>query len=81
MSEIFWFGTLGCEIFWLGAFGVLLLIEILTLGLTTIWFAVGALGFSSGPCAGAADDSDCCIYRCFCGNACIYPSDNDKIPE
>ena len=24
MSEIFWFGTLGCEIFWLGAFGVLL---------------------------------------------------------
>lgn len=30
-------------IFWLGAFGVLLLIEILTLGLTTIWFAVGAL--------------------------------------
>ena len=31
------------EIFWLGAFGVLLLIEILTLGLTTIWFAVGAL--------------------------------------
>ena len=43
MSEIFWCGTLGCEIFWLGAFGVLLLIEILTLGLTTIWFAVGAL--------------------------------------
>lgn len=43
MSEIFWFGTLGCEIFWLGAFGLLLLIEILTLGLTTIWFAVGAL--------------------------------------
>ena len=43
MSEIFWFGTLGCEILWLGAFGVLLLIEILTLGLTTIWFAVGAL--------------------------------------
>ena len=43
MSEIFWFGTLGCEIFWLGAFGVLLLIEILTLGLTSIWFAVGAL--------------------------------------
>ena len=30
-------------IFWLGAFGVVLLIEILTLGLTTIWFAVGAL--------------------------------------
>ena len=43
MSEIFWFGTLGCDIFWLAAFGVLLLIEILTLGLTTIWFAVGAL--------------------------------------
>lgn len=31
------------EIFWLVAFGVLLLIEILTLGLTTIWFAAGAL--------------------------------------
>jgi membrane protein implicated in regulation of membrane protease activity len=30
-------------IFWLGAFGVLLVIEILTLGLTTIWFAAGAL--------------------------------------
>ena len=31
------------EIFWLAAFGELLLIEILTLGLTTVWFAVGAL--------------------------------------
>lgn len=31
------------EIFWLAAFGVLLVIEIITLGLTTIWFAVGAL--------------------------------------
>ena len=31
------------EILWLAAFGVLLLIEILTLGLTTIWFAAGAL--------------------------------------
>lgn len=31
------------EIFWLVAFGVLLLIEIFTLGLTTIWFAAGAL--------------------------------------
>lgn len=31
------------EIFWLAAFGVLLLIEIFTLGLTTIWFAAGAL--------------------------------------
>ena len=31
------------EIFWLVAFGALLLIEILTLGLTTIWFAAGAL--------------------------------------
>lgn len=32
------------SIFWFAAFGVLLLIEILTLGLTTIWFAIGALG-------------------------------------
>ena len=31
------------EIFWLILFGVLLLIEILTLGLATIWFAAGAL--------------------------------------
>lgn len=31
------------EIFWLVALGALLLIEILTLGLTTIWFAAGAL--------------------------------------
>lgn len=31
------------EVFWLAALGVLLLIEILTLGLTTIWFATGAL--------------------------------------
>lgn len=29
---------------WLIAFVILLIIEILTLGLTTIWFAVGALG-------------------------------------
>ncbi|MDD3222997.1 MAG: NfeD family protein [Clostridia bacterium] len=31
------------EIFWLSAFGILLVIEIMTLGLTTVWFAVGAL--------------------------------------
>ena len=31
------------SIFWFAAFGVLLLIQILTLGLTTIWFAIGAL--------------------------------------
>lgn len=31
------------EIFWLVALGVLLLIEMITLGLTTIWFAAGAL--------------------------------------
>ena len=31
------------EIFWLISFGILLLIEICTLGLTTIWFAAGAL--------------------------------------
>ena len=31
------------EVFWLAVFGVLLLIEIFTLGLTTIWFAVGSL--------------------------------------
>lgn len=31
------------EIFWLAAFGILLIIEIMTLGLTTIWFAAGAL--------------------------------------
>lgn len=29
--------------YWLGLFVVLLIIEILTLGLTTIWFALGAL--------------------------------------
>ncbi len=31
------------SIFWLILFAVLLLIEILTLGLTTVWFAVGCL--------------------------------------
>lgn len=41
--DILWFGAFSAEIFWLVAFGALLLIEILTLGLTTIWFAVGAL--------------------------------------
>lgn len=30
--------------FWLIAFVILILIEIFTLGLTTIWFAVGAIG-------------------------------------
>lgn len=31
-------------IFWLIAFVVLILVEILTLGLTTVWFALGAVG-------------------------------------
>lgn len=31
------------EIFWLAVFGILIVIEIITLGLTTLWFAVGAL--------------------------------------
>ena len=41
--DILWFGAFSAEILWVVAFGAILLIVILTLGLTTIWFAVGAL--------------------------------------
>ena len=39
-------------VFWLGAFVVLLLIEIVTLGLTTIWFAAGAIASFLAACIG-----------------------------
>lgn len=69
-------------IFWLGAFGVLLLIEILTLGLTTIWFGrrgIGRIFINAGACL-PGDTDDCIFYR-FSGNADIYPPDNDKVSE
>ena len=41
-------------IFWLIAFVVLLVVEILTLGLTTVWFAIGAIGAFLAAYAGAS---------------------------
>lgn len=39
--------------YWLAAFVVLLIIEIITVGLSTIWFAAGALGAFIASVAGA----------------------------
>lgn len=39
--------------YWLAAFVVLLIIEIVTVGLSTIWFAIGALGAFIASVAGA----------------------------
>ena len=41
-------------IFWLIAFVVLLVVEILTLGLTTVWFAIGAIGAFLAAYVGAS---------------------------
>ncbi len=52
-------------IYWLALFIVLLIIEIATMGLTTIWFAGGALAaFCAGLAgirAGGADWGICCV--------------------
>ena len=58
-------------IIWLGIVIVLIIIEIVTLGLTTIWFAGGALAACIAALLGAAlRFSQRCFWRfrccCFC---------------
>lgn len=38
---------------WLGLFIILIIIELLTVGLTTIWFAIGSLAALAANCLGA----------------------------
>ena len=47
-------GDVMATIFWLIAFVVLLVVEILTLGLTTVWFAIGAIGAFLAAYVGAS---------------------------
>lgn len=52
-------------IFWLVLVAIMLVIEIFTLGLTTIWFSLGGVA-----AAIAAGLNSLCGYRLFCLPAC-----------
>lgn len=49
-------------IFWLVAFAVLLIIEIVTLGLTTVWFALGAVAAFLAAYVGASVVIQCVVF-------------------
>lgn len=59
--------------FWLIALVALLIIEIITLGLTTIWFAAGAFISFVGSMAGSTTWSSACrIFYCLFRVAYFY---------
>ena len=70
------------NLIWLGLFILLLVIEIITVGLTTIWFAAGALaalgrgaGRAGGKCPGGESyHSDHHLSGGFRCSAYLYPA-------
>ena len=69
-------------ILWLAAVVVLLVIEIATLGLTTIWFAGGALIAGIAAVAGAGSSRAVCdVSDCLTDPADFYKTGGRAIPE
>ena len=69
-------------ILWLAAVVVLLVIEIATLGLTTIWFAGGALIAGIAAVAGAGRVVQFVLFSdCLTDPADFYKTDCHAIPE
>lgn len=69
------------SIIWLVVLAILLVIEFLTLGLTTVWFAGGIsclFGFSGRRSAVAAT---AVVYSGFCCTSLIYQTSGGEIPE
>lgn len=67
---------------WLGLLILFLVIEIATVGLTTIWMAGGALGALILDLAGIEPlVADWRISCCLVHDACIYPSVCGKIHQ
>ena len=65
------------SIIWLVVLAILLVIEFLTLGLTTVWFAGGALvAFLVSLAAATA-----VVYSGFCCTSLIYQTSGGEIPE
>ena len=68
-------------IFWLGVVILLVVFEIITLGLTTIWFAGKSWwvyrSFVSCQSIGAGAS----VFRCFCFAFDIYQTDGDAVYE
>ena len=52
-SDILTLSTSTLNLIWLGLFIILIIIEIFTVGLTTIWFAIGALAAMAANTLGA----------------------------
>ena len=67
-------------VYWLIAVAVFLLLEILTLGLTSIWFAVGSLAaaIGAGSAVFRAADPGCGSFLC---GFCICKAMGPKISE
>ena len=63
---------------WLGILAALLFIEAITAGLTTIWFAGGAL-IDCVLCRGKSDNTDFTFSLCFCGTSDFYQTGSYEV--
>ena len=61
---------------WLGILAILLVIEAITVGLTTVWFAGGALVARRGNCCTAPF-----IFRSFRGASDLYQTSGGSLHE
>ena len=68
------------EIIWLALMAVLLIIEIMTLGLTTIWFAAGAL-FAFLTALLGSGNPDWRFCSCICCTAVFHKTMGCEVSE
>lgn len=65
---------------WLGILAALLFIEAITAGLTTIWFAGGALSQRLRLMPwGKSDNTDFTFSLCFCGTSDFYQTGSYEV--
>ena len=68
-------------VMWLILLGVLLVIEIITLGLTTIWFAGGALAAFLAAWQAGFMAADHTVFGDLIGSAYLYQTRSNKVHE
>ena len=64
---------------WLGILALLLVVEAITAGLTTIWFAGGALVAAIACYAGANLTVQILLFLCFIGTSHLYQTTGNEV--
>ena len=64
---------------WLGILALLLVVEAITAGLTTIWFAGGALVAAIALCRSEPHCTDIAVSVCFIGTSHLYQTTGNEV--